>query len=140
MSLLFFVNTYKIHNYSYIKGRSQCPLTSHETLQNNFLFIQTKEYIACTTFHMGASLLLVLCLYHTTTTFFYHNWASEPPDFLSELTQEWNISTTFSFLMQDGSSFRRMPTGNERLCYPSSKIKTFHFCFSNLIESNKCIT
>ena len=31
---------------------------------------------------------------------FYHDWASEPPDFLSELTEEQNMSTTLSFLMQ----------------------------------------
>ena len=59
---------------------------------------------------------------------FYHNWASEPPDFLSKLTEERKMSTTFSFLMQlmehmiMVSYVRRTPTSNERLCYPSSKI------------------
>ena len=42
MWLLFFVNTNKIRNYSYIKGRCQCPFTSHETLRNNFSFHSNK--------------------------------------------------------------------------------------------------
>ena len=63
MSLLSFVNTYKIRNYSYIKGRSLCPFTSHEILWNNFSFHSNKgihhmhyiwyggdEYLTRTTF------------------------------------------------------------------------------------------
>ena len=53
MSLLFFVNTNKIRNYSYIKGRIQV-MKLCETI---FIFIQTKEYVTCTIFDMWGKLL-----------------------------------------------------------------------------------
>ena len=78
-----------MRNYSYIKGRSQCPFTSHETLRNNFSFHSNKGIHAC-------------CPLHITHNghVFYHHWASELPDFLSKMTEKRNMSTTFSFLMQ----------------------------------------
>ena len=87
-SLLFFVNTNKMRNYSYIKGRSQCPFTSHETLQNNFSFHSNKgihymHYI----WYGGEPLACPLHIPHNNHVF-YHNRASETPDFLSELTEE----------------------------------------------------
>ena len=102
MSLLFFVNTDKIRNYSYIKGRSQCSFTSHETLWNNFSFnFSFKWRNASDAWHLIWGRVSCLSFARTTTTtFFYYKWASEPSDFLSELTEEWNMSTTFSFLMQ----------------------------------------
>ena len=85
MSLLFFVNTNKIRNYSYIKGRSQYPFTSHESLRNNFSFHSKKgihhmHYI----WYGGEPLACPLHIPHNDHVF-YHKWASEPPDFLFEL-------------------------------------------------------
>ena len=99
MSLLFFVNTNKIRNYSYIKRQSQCSFTSRETLRNNFSFHSNKGIHHIHIWYGGEPLACPLQIPHNVHVF-YHNWASELPHFLSELTEEQNLSTTFSFLMQ----------------------------------------
>ena len=76
------------------------PVTSHETLWNNFSFYSNKgiHHMHCI-WYGGETLACPLHIPHNDHVF-YHNRTSEPPDFLSELTEERNMSTTFSFLMQ----------------------------------------